>query len=149
MRDRCASGQRVPSYLANLLSLLSLSASRVAAAYLRAGNLLASVDYFGSSRTAPSSAAAFLASMHADRGTVVRYLDLVLFRPDMAQVVELWDAVGECNMEVKLARGKVVRFYQRMAAAIMAYGRSARGRLEPGDALVGRIPRTWGRRKKK
>ena len=70
------------------------------------------------------------------------------FVRDLARVVELWDAVGECNMEVKLARGKVVRFYQRMAAAIMAYGHSARGRLEPGDPLARRIPRTWGRRKK-
>ncbi len=71
------------------------------------------------------------------------------FVRDLARVVELWDAVGVCNIEVKLARGKVVRFYQRMAAAIMAYGHSARGRLEPGDPLARRIPRTWGRRKKK
>lgn len=70
------------------------------------------------------------------------------FVRDLARVVELWDAVGECDMGVKLARGKVARLYQRLAAAIMAYSHSARGRLEPGDPLIARIPRTWGRRRK-
>lgn len=69
------------------------------------------------------------------------------FARDLAGVVELWDAVGVCNIDVKIENGRTVQCYQRMAAAIMAYGHSARGRLEPGDPLLARIPRTWGRRK--
>ena len=69
------------------------------------------------------------------------------FATEVEHVAGLWREFRRAELSVRLARAELAILQTHSAAAVTAYGHAARGRLHPGDPLMGTIPALWPRRK--
>lgn len=96
----------------------------------------------------PMLAASFLWLAMGDDAPVTRDgYGAAEFAAEVALVEALWRKVRRSELSVRLARAELAVVQSLAAAAVQAYGHAARGRLHPGDPLMGTIPALWPRRK--
>ena len=95
----------------------------------------------------PMVAASFLWVAMGDDGPMTRDgVGAAEFAAEVAHVAGLWREFHRVELRVRLARGELAIVETIAAAAVTAYGHAVRGRLHPGDPLMGTIPRLWPRR---